>query len=91
MPTGTASFLGSVWLGLVVVAHLAFGRREELRPLLLSTVVMGWVAILSVTLVMQFSHRPSPLQEAAQSLTAFEYASNAAKVPPRALEPLIGE
>eukprot|EP01047_Picozoa_sp_COSAG01_P040559 COSAG01_NODE_3424_length_6112_cov_1.952769_1_plen_1553_part_00 len=112
----SASFLGVIWLGIIVTTHLIFRpssgynptsddvfegfdlnvrRRlaatddDELRPVLLTLLALGWLLVFTATVLMQLSGRSSALQVSARSMVAFEYASNARKVPPRALEPLI--
>lgn len=86
----TASFCGVVWVGICGLVHLVFGQPEgELQVLILVMALLGWFLILIGTLIVQFAEPLSPLQVAAEAFAAFEYASKADAMPPRALEPLI--
>lgn len=88
----TSSFCGSVWVGICGIIHLTFGMPEtgDVHRMISVMVALGWALVLVGTLIIQFGFDPlSPLQVAAEAFAAFEYASNADTMPPRALEPLI--
>ena len=87
----TASFCCSVWLGICGIVHLSFGQQKqgEVQLVIVVMVALGILLIFAGALVASCTTELSPLQTAAEAFAAFEYASKANAMPPRALEPLI--